>query len=395
MSRNNTKCHFELAVIQITVNSIRFTMYCEINGSDAIFLSKTFILSCKMAKKKEISIEKRAQVIILKKAGKTQREIAALVGISQKGVFSTLKRYTETGSNVDKNRSGRPRKTNKHDDRRIGAISENDRFKTAPDITAEINRTLPNPISVTTVKDRLKNKGLVGRVAAKKPLLRAVNKQKRLKFAKEHENWTMEQWKSVLWTDESKFEIFGSKRRQFVRRKPGERFKSKCIAPTVKHGGGSVMVWGCFSFEGVGELFKINGIMKKEQYRQILQRIAIPSGVGLIGYGFVFQQDNDPKHTSNYCQNYLKSKEEEGVLELMEWPPQSPDSNPIELLWDELDRKVRSMRPTSESHLWECLQRAWNNIELETLQKLVERMPRVCKAIIKARGDHIDEKQLK
>ena len=68
------------------------------------------------------------------------------------------------------------------------AISENDRFETAPDIRAEINKSLPIPISVTTVKDRLIKKGCIGRVAAKKPPLRPVNKQKRLKFAKNHEH---------------------------------------------------------------------------------------------------------------------------------------------------------------------------------------------------------------
>lgn len=154
------------------------------------------------------------------------------------------------------------------------------------------------------------------------------------------------------------------------------------------------MVWGCFSFDGVGELIKIDGIMRKEHYHRILQRNAILSGIGLIGYGFIFQQDNDPKHTSNLCQNFLKSKEEEGILEFMNWPPQSPDTNPIEKLWDELDREVRKMRPTSKPHLSECLQCAWNNIGMEKLQNLVKRMPRICKAISKARGGHIDEKQL-
>ena len=78
----------------------------------------------------------------------------------------------------------------------------------------------------------------------KKKVLRQVNKQKRLKFAQEHVDWTIDPWKSVLWTDESKFELFGSHRRQYVRRKVYERFKPDCIVPTVKHGGGSVMVWG-------------------------------------------------------------------------------------------------------------------------------------------------------
>ena len=61
-----------------------------------------------------------------------------------------------------------------------------------------------------------------------------------------HRQWTTENWK-VLWTDESKFEIFGSSRRVFVRRQVGERMVPQCMTPTVKHGGGSVMIWGSFA----------------------------------------------------------------------------------------------------------------------------------------------------
>ena len=75
----------------------------------------------------------------------------------------------------------------------------------------------------------------------------------------------------------------------------------ECLVPTIKHGGGSVMVWGCFSSAGVGDLVKIEGIMKKEQYKTILENNAIPSGLRTIGRGFVFMQDNDPKHTSKLC----------------------------------------------------------------------------------------------
>lgn len=125
-----------------------------------------------------------------------------------------------------------------------------------------------------------------------------MNKRKRIAFAKKYKNWTVDQWKSVLWTDESEFEIFGSHRWHIVRRKVGEKLLPQCMLPTGKCGGGSAMVWGCFRFDGVGDLFQIDGIMKKEQYHRKLQTTAIPSGIGLIGYGFVFRQDNDPKYFS-------------------------------------------------------------------------------------------------
>ena len=66
----------------------------------------------------------------------------------------------------------------------------------------------------------------------------------------------------------------------------------------------------------------------------------------------------------------------------MEWPAQSPDLNPIELVWDELDRRVKAKQPTSATHLWELLQQIWEERSEEYLISIVERMPRVCSAVI-------------
>ena len=85
-----------------------------------------------------------------------------------------------------------------------------------------------------------------GQITAKKPLLKDTNKKKRLAWAKKHDQWTLDRWKSGLWSDESTFEIFGSNCHVFVRRRVGERMISACVVPTVKHGGG-VMVWGYFA----------------------------------------------------------------------------------------------------------------------------------------------------
>lgn len=228
--------------------------------------------------------------------------------------------------------------------------------------------------------------------AVKKPLLRPINKKKRLQWVQQHRNWTLEQWKNVLWTDESKFELFGTRRRIYVRRSSTEKMAPQCIMPTVKHGGGFIMVWGCFSGHGTGDLVKIEGIMKKEDYKRILQTHAIPSGLRKIGRGFILQQDNDPKHSSRLCRGFVERKKANGTLSNMVWPPQSPDLNPIELLWEELDRKVRLVCPSSAPELWRVLQDSWTSLTQETLNKLVARMSRLVNAVLKAKG--FDEKSV-
>ena len=78
----------------------------------------------------------------------------------------------------------------------------------------------------------------------------------------------------------------------------------------------------------------------------------------------------------------------------MDWPPQSPDLNPIELLWEELDRKVRETQPSSLENLWNILQEQWNAIQPETLRKLINRMPKICAAVIKNKGGYFDESKI-
>ena len=150
--------------------------------------------------------------------------------------------------------------------------------------------------------------------------------------SKKHKEWTSDQWKYVLWSDESKFEIFGSTRSGV----------SLCDAGKVN--GWSLHAWfPPWSMEeevwwcGAALLVTLLGIYSKLKAHWTsmattasCSKHAIPFGLRLVGPSFIFQQDNDPKHTSRLCKGYLTKKESDGVLRQMTWPPQSPDLNPIE-----------------------------------------------------------------
>ena len=134
----------------------------------------------------------------------------------------------------------------------------------------------------STVQRRLRESDIHGRISAKKPLLKDTNNKKRLASAEQHEQWTLDWWKSVLWSDESKCFVFGSNCRVFVRCRVGEEMISACVVPTLKLGGG-VMVWGCDADDTGCDLFRIQGTLNQHGYHSILQRYAIPSSLRLVG----------------------------------------------------------------------------------------------------------------
>ena len=98
-----------------------------------------------------------------------------------------------------------------------------------------------------------------------------------------------------------------------------------------------MLVWGCFSGHGVGPLIQINGIMDRYQYHSILKDTMLPFAEANLPVTWKFMHDNDPKHTDKVIKDFLEQEQ----VDVINWPAQSPDLNPLENLWDQLEVAVR------------------------------------------------------
>ncbi|GFT94846.1 transposable element Tcb1 transposase [Trichonephila clavipes] len=105
-----------------------------------------------------------------------------------------------------------------------------------------MNTHLLNPVSMRTIQRELHTANIHGRVAIRKPLVSGRNSAKRLQWCRDHLNWTQLQWEQVIWSNESSFTLLQTTGRVFVWRTSTGAFHVVCLVPTVKHGGGSVMV---------------------------------------------------------------------------------------------------------------------------------------------------------
>lgn len=343
----------------------------------------SFIISLvHVAMPKHTNIQVRELVIHHSQQGKVSREIADLLQIDKSTVNRIINKFKTTNSLKDKPRSGRPRKTTARTDKIIKRKSVADPRKTAVDIANELRDENLADVSRSTVSRRLKEVGLIGRIGVKKPLIKPKNKKIRLEFAKKYQHWTEADWRKVLFSDESKFNLFGSDGKKYVRRPQGQRYNSRYQIPTVKHGGGHIMVWGAFSSAGVGPLVRIEGTMDAVLYRSILAEHMLPYAKKNMPRGWLFQQDNDPKHTSKLVKEFFNKNK----VRVLDFPSGSPDLNPIEHLWQELKIHVGRQKRSNKNKLWEQLQEQWQNISQDRIQNLISSMPRRCAAVIAAKG---------
>ncbi len=202
-----------------------------------------------------------------------------------------------------------------------------------------------------------------------------MHEKARKQFTEDKQNKDMDYWNRVLWSDETKINLFGSDGVKHVWWQPGEEYKDKCVLPTVKHVVGSVMVWGCMSAAGTGELQFIEGTMNANTYCDILKQSMIPS-LRRLGRRAIFQHDNF------HCLANEAEGKGDGLAKHLS------DLNPIEHLWDIPKRKVEERKASNIHQLRDVIMEEWKRTPVATCEVLVNFLPKRAKAVLKNNCGH-------
>ena len=271
-------------------------------------------------------------------------------------------------------------------DERILRLIEQELFSGCVRDVVEARKNLDLSCDASTIRKALNKFGLHGRVRRKKPLLKPIHVRKRKAWALKFTKWSHHLWHLVWFSDELKYNLFGSDGKKYCWRRVGEEFLPRNTTPTVKGSGGKVNVWGIISYHGVGRLHCVIGNMDSEQLEGILEDSLLRSFDNHHidpTYPF-YAMDNDPKHSSRRIQGWFK----DNGIKLLEWPAYSPDMNIIEHVWAYLETRVRRRKPlpTNSDQLWEALQDEWYSIPIEYIHKLYDSIPTWVIALKRAGG---------
>ena len=308
----------------------------------------------------------RIQALTMLARGDNVSNVSRAFGCHRDTIIRLCQRFQQKGGVADRRRPGRPRVTNPRTDRFITLTHLRRRFQTPTSSARQYS------ISKQTVLRRLRQ--------ARKPIrprrpyvgqvLIARHRAARLQWAQRHFRWGRRWWARVLFSDESRFNQSHHDSGIRVFRRRGERFADNCLIERDRFGGGSVMVGVGIIGRRKTNLIVLQGNLNAQGYiNQILQPEAVPF---LQRHGpAILMHDNARPHVARISRQFLNRNN----VNILPWPAQSPDMNPIDHIWDYVGRKVRARGNVHNLRdLENASIREWNNIPNVVIRRYVMSM---------------------
>ena len=331
--------------------------------------------------------EERLRAVGMAEAGRSCKAIARYFGRAPKTIRELLAKWRRTGAVIHGNCGRIRRQTSRRADRRLVRLARGNRTLPASLLRLiwEEKGHLGQLLSSQTIRKRLRESGLRSRRMRKRMRLSPAHVASRERWAMQRAHWRMQQWRRVVFTDESRFHLFKSDGRVRVWRGPGEQFLPDCVQIHESQSV-SIHVWAGIALNGRTELVVLDRNVTGETYAQLLQDHFIPFADAKFGgvQHCILQDDNATPHRAASVQ---RLKEEVGIRTLR-WPSRSPDMNPIEHIWDIMKRKMNNNNhpPQNVRELREAILEAWQQLPQAMLNRLVLGLPRRVTALLRARG---------
>ncbi|UYV81986.1 hypothetical protein LAZ67_21000298 [Cordylochernes scorpioides] len=290
-------------------------------------------------------------VIGLKRAGWSIRQIAADTHLGASTVHRLWRRWLEQGNVAIYRNVGSTRVTSARVDRRILRQAVAAPQATCTAILQHVQDTLDHSISTRTISRRLVANGLHSCRPLRRLPLTPPNRHQRLESTS---TW-MTEWHRVVFNPAAIVE-----------------------RPTVRQRG--IMVLGAIAYDFKSPLLRIQGTMTAQRYvDDVLRPVTLPYLQGVPNA--LYQQDNARPHTARISQQALQD------VQMLPWPPYSPDLSPIEHVWDIIERRLHALpQPASEDELWQMVEREWRAIPQDAIRTLIDSLPRRVAACIAVRA---------
>lgn len=334
-------------------------------------------------KRRQISKEDRIKAVLLNKQGKSYSQIGIELNRTKSCVKTIIDRYKQTKSYDDRPRSGRPKISTVHDDRQLVRLVKKNRTSPSHVLAHDWKLSNGKKASASLVRRRLLANKLEWKYAVRKPRLSKAHKKARRDFCLKVKSWSKVKWRQIIFSDEMNIEVDNRKNRIRIRRMASEKYNEECIFKRTKQGSGSIGIWCCMSYYGLGIFTLFDGRLNANRYIDILGNNLIPS-IDLFHKDepFIFQQDNAPCHRARLVTQWFQDQE----IDVLSWPANSPDLNCIENLWSWLDKEIAKQEPRTLDELKKIVPNILNNIPKSILENLVDSMPNRINDCLKNKG---------
>jgi transposase len=300
------------------------------------------------------------------------------VRTSRTAIYNLLSKFQKTSSIADIKRRPRSRRLNEEHHRFVDETMAQNTDLSSRQLYTVFKTAYPSiEASLSTIKRARRDLGWTMKRTRYCQLISEVNKEKRMEWCLDRVILNDLDLSDVIWTDECSVQLEAHRKIMYHKRGEPSKMVSRPKHPPKVH------VWAGISAKGATAVVIFTGILIATRYTDILNAALLPFIEEHYPTHHRFQQDNDPKHTSRWAQNYFQ----ENDINWWKTPASSPDLNPIENVWGTMKNYLRStVKPKNTHELRMGIKEFWKTMTPEVCKRYVSHLRKVIPKVIEVEG---------